>query len=162
MTRKLLTAALLTAACALSSCHKVDDDRIPYAPVYIPFTTEGDWNINGVAGAMLSNRFIKSEGVPSTYFYTDLSQTGFGGVLLASNYYLEPRAFDLACPVECRRDIRVVVENDKAVCHTCGSTYDVFNAGAPLSGPATQHHYGLTRYNVGPGGSGTIYMIITN
>ncbi|MDE7026180.1 MAG: hypothetical protein K2O88_09935 [Paramuribaculum sp.] len=143
------------------SCHKVDDDRTPYAPVYIPFTTAGDWDVYGVSGAMLSNSFIKSQRLPKGYPYTDLSQTGFGGVLLVSTYQSEPRAYDLSCPVECRRDILVSIDGDVAVCHTCGSTYDVFNVGAPLSGPAAQHHYGLTRYNVGNGANG-VFRVITN
>lgn len=151
---------LLTIAAA--SCHKVDDDRTPYAPVYIPFSTSGDWDTYGVNGAMLHNRFIKSERVPQGYFYTDLAQTGFGGVLLASNFSGEPRAYDLSCPVECRRDVRVEIDGEVALCHTCGSTYDVFNSGAPISGPAAQHHYGLTRYNVGPGSATGIFMVITN
>lgn len=159
--RHILLLAAAAIALVTASCHKVDDERIPYAPVYIPFTTSGDWDIYGVSGAMLTNSFFKSQGIPQGYFYTDLSQTGFGGVLLVSNFNGEPRAYDLACPVECRRNIIISVDGEVAVCHTCGSTYDIFNAGGPLDGPAAQHHYGLQRYNVGLG-SGTIYRLITN
>ncbi len=158
-----ITASGLIAFLALSGCHKVDDKRIPYAPVYIPFTTEGDWNTYGTNGATITNRFIKPKGIPSDYHYTDLAQTGFGGVLLAGSYDNSPRAYDLSCPVECRRDIIISVDEDRAagVCHTCGSTYDIFNMGGPLSGPAADHGDGLERYNVGPGANG-IYMAVTN
>lgn len=154
-----LCAALLSVVA--SSCHKVDDDRIPYARVYIPFTDVATWDLFGVAGAGSTRAFIKSEGIPSDYFYTDLAQTGFGGVLLVGSYTGEPHAYDMACPVECRRNVIVSVDGNVAVCHTCGSSYDIFNAGSSLSGPAAQHHYGLTRYAVGPGANG-IYMVIIN
>ncbi len=159
--KHILVVAAAAFALTAVSCHKVDDERIPYAPVYIPFTTSGDWDTFGVSGAMLTNSFIKSQGIPEGYFYTDLAQTGFGGVLLVSNFSGEPRAYDLSCPVECRRDIIITVDGEVAVCHTCGSTYDIFNAGAPVDGPAAQHHYGLERYNVSSG-NGTIFRIITN
>lgn len=157
----VIAAAALMGAAAIS-CDKVDDHRTPYAPVYIPFTDQGVWDVYGVNGATLTNRFIKPQGIPQNFPYTDLAQTGFGGVLLAGDYNGTPRAYDLSCPVEVRRDIIIYVDEEEnvGVCPECGSTYDIFNAGGPLSGPAAQHGYGLTRYNVEPGNN--IYMVITN
>lgn len=158
--RPLLT---LLAALICCACSSVDDDRIPAVPVRIEFPTVGDWHSYGVAGALDSRRFIKSERQPSGFPYSDASATGFGGVLLVCGFDNSPLAYDLSCPVEMKRDIRIAIDTDKstAFCHKCGSTYDIFRTGAPLSGPAADNGYALTRYRVSPGASALSYMIIT-
>ncbi len=59
-------------------------------------------------------------------------------------------AYDLACPVECRRDVRVYIDAEnrlEAVCPECGSRYNVMTGGgAPVYGKARSLNYGLTRY----------------
>jgi hypothetical protein len=84
-------------------------------------------------------------------FETD--RIGFGGILVCSGigfddygntlYY----AFDMACPYEVKRDIRVYpAENElgKVACEECGSVYDVgFGFGIPTSGPSKE---ALKRY----------------
>ncbi len=147
---------------AATGCNSVDDTRIPPRPVYIPFGDVGVWNTYGVAGALSSRSFIKSSRIPAGYPYTEVSATGFGGVLLVGDFDGTPRAFDLACPVEVKADVRIAVDRDAAVaeCPVCHSVYDVFRLGQALSGPAAEMGYGLTRYNVGASASG-IYMAIT-
>lgn len=146
----------------ISSCESVDDNRIPYAPVNIRFSTEGDWQIYGVASALDTRRFIKSEHIPSNFPYTDLSQTGFGGVLLVGDYEGVPHAFDLSCPVECKQTVRIFVDDEemRGECPQCHSTYDIFRFGAPLSGEAAEKGYALRRYNISSGSN--IYRQITN
>ncbi len=156
----LLTAILLMVVTAGCTHY---EDRIPPSAVRVAFPTVGDWNTYGISGAYSHTIFIKEERVPSHFPYTALSETGFGGILLTTDMHGAPHAFDLACPVELRRDVRIVVDPEKieARCPVCGSTYDVFdNFGMPLSGPAKQHEYRLARYNVGPGGAGE-YMLIS-
>lgn len=157
--------SLVTIAAALFSvgCDHLDDERIPPAPVNIPFPTVGDWNVLGVGGALDYRRFIKEELVPADYHYSAISATGFGGVLLVCDVNGNPVAYDLSCPVECKRDVRIFVNNDELVgeCPKCHSTYDIFTLGGhPLSGPAAKDGFGLRRYNVGPGR--TDYMLISN
>ena len=43
-------------------------------------------------------------------------------------------AFEAACPVEASRTVSINVQNDglgKAICPSCGTTYDLNNGGAP-------------------------------
>lgn len=144
-------------------CHHIDDDRIPPAAVYVAFNTVGEWNIYGVSGAGSYNCFIKSERLPKGYPYSALSYTGFGGVLLVGDIHGNPVAYDMACPVECRADVRIRVLDDelKAECPVCHSIYEIAtNHGQPISGPAFDKHYGLQKYYVGPGMSGQ-YMLVS-
>jgi nitrite reductase/ring-hydroxylating ferredoxin subunit len=79
--------------------------------------------------------------------------TGFGGVIvyhaLDDNFY----AFDLACPVEANRTIRVEMDDDgiHAACPKCGSVYE-FSAGVafPIQGPSEES---LRQYKVYTSGS---------
>lgn len=145
-----------------TGCTRIDDDRIPLAPVRIAFNNVGEWNVYGVAGAGDYRTFIKQERVPEGYPYTAMTYTGFGGVLLICDIHGNPAAYDLACPVECRANVRIHVLADelKAECPVCHSIYDVVtNHGQPLSGPAAEKHYGLRKYYAGPG-SGGEYMLV--
>ena len=149
---RLLTVVILAAVSeAFIACHHIDDDRIPPSPVYIAFQSVGEWEQYGVSGATDTRRFIKAERVPQGYPYAALTETGYGGILLVSDLMGECLAYDLSCPVEARTNIRVEVNREKnvAVCPKCGSVYDIFsNFGTPLSGPASERGYGLTRYRV--------------
>lgn len=159
-----ISILLLLAAVgvAMTGCHSIDDQRIPAAPVSIVFTNVGVWDKYGVAGALDTRRFIKEERVPAGFPYLESTYTGFGGVLLAADLMGNPVAYDLSCPVECRRDVRVAMVPGElyAECPVCHSTYSVFeNYGYPLSGIAAERGYGLQRYNVHP--SGADYYVIT-
>lgn len=162
----LISKHILTAvafAAAVCSCTSIDDDRIPPYAVYLPFNTEADWITYGVAGAASHKQFIKSQRIPANYPWTAMSMTGFGGILLCTDYMGNPVAYDLACPVECRQDVRVAVDNNtgQAVCPVCGSHYDIFGTyGYPLSGPAHERHYGLQVYHVSINANST-YRTVT-
>lgn len=148
--------SLTCAALALCSCDTLDDDRIPYQPVSINLADAGLWNTYGVAGYGHYRRFIRQTGEPSNYSYGAATYTGYGGVLLISGmdaYSSEtnvPLAYDLACPVECRQDVRVDIDPStlEAVCPQCGSRYNVCGgAGAPVGGPALT---GKQKYRLQP------------
>ncbi|MDE6240226.1 MAG: hypothetical protein K2M54_09620 [Muribaculaceae bacterium] len=164
MIRKFFTLLSLAAAVILNSgCDHLDNKRIPAAPVHVPFATVGDWNVQGIGGALDYKRFIKEQLQPSNYHYSAISATGFGGVLLVGDVNGAPVAYDLSCPVECKRDVRIFVNTDEMVaeCPQCHSTYDIFSLGGhPLSGEAAHEGFGLRRYNVGP--SSGSYMLISN
>lgn len=156
--------ALIAAALTLGACAHIDDERIPYSPVRIPFQTVGEWDVYGVSGAYTHRRFIRADKVPANFPYTALTYTGYGGVLLVGDVLGTPKAYDLACPVEVTYNIRVAIdpETHYARCPVCHSEYDVFmNYGAPVSGPAAEKGYGLRRYAVGAGATGE-YMLVMN
>ena len=159
-TKISLTAIALTVICA---CHSVDDDRLPPAPVRLSFNTVAEWNLYGNPAALQYKMFIKEQRLPANYNYTAISETGFGGILLVGDAFGMPLAYDLACPVERRKEIRIKVDTEKneAYCPNCGSRYDIFaNYGSPLSGKAAEQGYGLQKYHVGAGAAGE-YMVIT-
>ncbi len=162
----------LTVFC-LTGCETVDDERIPNLAVSINVGDAALWNTYGVAGFGSSRRFVLAQGLrlPTGFPYNMQSATGFGGVLLING--MDPftastdvaLAYDLACPVECKPDVRVEIQGDlyEAVCPVCGSRYDVtMQGGAPLSGPAAtgKHKYGLRRYQCLPTSLGG--YVITN
>lgn len=157
-----LTAAFI-AFTVLCACHSVNDERIPLYPVRISFATVGEWNAYGVGGALDYRIFIKDKREPAGFPYTDMSRTGFGGVLLVSDYNNELHAYDLACPVEMKATVRIEVDTQEHVgrCPVCHSTYDIYRFGNPLSGPAASDGYGLRRYNVSMGG-GSSYCLISD
>lgn len=162
---RIIFLYIVTVAAALLSvgCDRLDDQRIPPAPVNVSFATIGDWNALGVGGALDYRRFIKDELIPAEYHYSAISATGFGGILLVGDVNGDPVAYDLSCPVECKRDIRIFVNTKEMIgeCPKCHSTYDIFTLGGhPLSGQAATDGYGLRRYNVGRGRID--YMLISN
>lgn len=155
-------AALIQAA-LFSGCETVTESRIPALPVYIDLSNQGLWNSYGVSGFGSFNYFVYQSGSaiqPSGFSYKSTSATGYGGVLLIEGinpYAMDattvPLAYDLSCPVERSRTIRVYIDPETydAVCPVCDSHYDVTSAaGAPLSGPALQDKYGLRRYYCHP------------
>lgn len=165
------TRLTLILFCALSAivpagCHSVDiKDRVVWGRTYLPFTTAGDWNVYGVSGALQTRRFIKPQRVPDNYPYTDVSATGFGGVLLACTVGGDFVAYDLACPIEHSQQTLIYVdpESNYAKCPRCGSTYDAFclttAPGYPLDGPALDRGYGLTQYRVIFGADGCYALV---
>lgn len=154
-----MPVGLILAAIA-SSCDSVDDDRIPPAPVRIDFAGQGEWDVYGVGGALQWREFIKSQRLPLGFPYSDASQTGYAGVVLVGDFVGEPQAYDLSCPVEMKRDVRVSVDPDQAVarCLVCGSTYDIFRQGAPLSGKAAEKGYAMRKYRVGMKSDGSRWI----
>lgn len=147
--KSLLPAGLLALALSFTSCEEVNDNRIPYMPVYIDLGNTAYWEKYGVHYLGDYNRFIKSEGVPSDFHYNLTTETGFGGVLLVTTIDNTPLAYDLSCPVEVKQNVRVSFNPDTriATCPKCHSEYDVceYN-GSPISGEAKRLKYGLRRY----------------
>lgn len=162
-TGSLLHSAAVACAIAISAgCHTLDDDRIPPMAVNIAFPSVAEWNIYGVNAALDYRYFIPERKLPTGFFYTASTYTGFGGVLLLCDVLGNPMAYDLACPVECKASTRVAIDSEShlAVCPVCGSTYDVFSLnGHPTGGIAAERGYGLRRYRVSAGSN--VYMQVT-
>ncbi|MCM1163383.1 MAG: hypothetical protein NC339_03955 [Muribaculaceae bacterium] len=170
MSRILSRLAILAVAslsfASVCGCDSINDDRIPYAEVYLNFPTVADWNIHGVKGdAAAYNIYVKQGNIriPANFPYTDLDRTGYGGLLLVNDVMGNSLAYDLSCPVEARPQIRIHVPTGEsyAECSTCGSTYDIYtNHGLPRSGPAADKGFALQRYSVTSGGA-LNYKIVT-
>lgn len=154
---RLSSVLLLMIIClSVSSCHQLNDERIPLMAVNIDLSNQGLWNTYGVHAYGQYNYFIFTTSMrqPAGFSYSYNSATGYGGVLLigGQNVYtgdMAPLAYDLSCPVERLPEVRVFIDNNslEAVCPDCGSHYNVVEAnGAPLSGPAQSMHYALTPY----------------
>ena len=155
----LVTLLAMPALLAMlaTGCNSVDDNRIPTMPVNINLGSHALWNTYGVSGYGNYRLFIRELREPRNFAWTERTATGYGGVLLISGvnpFTLEagvPLAYDLACPVERKPDIRVQIESPEqipiAVCPKCGSSYDVTErGGSPLAGVALGEKVGLTRY----------------
>ena len=161
MNIRFLSFIGICLAAAAMSCHHLDDDRVPLMPVWLSFNTQAEWTLYGTPAAMDARIFVKSGRVPADYPYTALDETGYGGVLLLSDVHGVPKAYDAACPVEVKRDVRVFINGShEAECPVCHSTFDVFSLdGHPLSGRAAEQGWGLRRFGVGPGSRGE-YMVV--
>lgn len=162
--KKFIISFALVVIATLAACTTDNQNRIPIAPVRLTFLSPGEWQLYGVSGALDYKTFIKPDVKPDGFFYTAMSETGYGGVILVGNTIGEPMAYDLSCPVEAQRTIRVFINPEKniAQCPKCGSTYNIFYSGEPLSGEATQLRYSLKRYRVMIPGPKNEYAYITN
>ncbi len=121
----------------LFSCSDIDKSSIPDSVVYL------ERNINSEAIELRTIGGYRA--YPSPEIYGDA--VGFGGIVVIYGFNEQFYAFDLACPHEVDREIKVV-PNDagQAVCETCGSVFSLgYGSGNRLSGPAQE---GLRRYNV--------------
>lgn len=152
-------SSLFIAAAALSvgACSSVDDERVPPANVNIVFSTIGEWELYGVAGAGDTREFIVSERIPAGFPYKGLEGTGFGGLLLMADPLGQYQVYDLACPVCVPKVSRIRPDRESTTagiyrCPTCNSTYDTYALGTPHSGPALSDKYGLQRYHIKVGG----------
>lgn len=153
----LCTLVCFACVVAPTACDDVDSSRIPAYKVQIALNNIGLWNTWGVGGYGQYRRFIREEREPAGFSFRETTYTGYGGVLLIMGMDpfgegdIIPLAYDLSCPVECKPDIRVAIDDDnlEAVCPQCGSRYNVLmNGGAPVAGQAATGSvkYQLQRY----------------
>lgn len=154
--------AVLASLC-ITSCNTVDSDRIPAYAVNISLTPVSVWQTYGVTSFGDTRRFVRELHEPSNFAWLERTRTGFGGVLLVCGmdpFTTEsnvPIAYDLACPVECKSNVRVAMVTVEeypfpvAQCPECKSRYDVIEGGGrPLSGKALTSNYGLRIYGCMP------------
>ena len=131
--KRFLLCFLILLAC---SCSKIESN-LPEAPVYL----------------RLDLRYEDKELVGTTKYkvYTAIRKpgeaVGISGILvvcgLDNNYY----AFDLCCPHEAVKSIRLE-PNDmcQAICPKCGTVYETgYGIGNPSSGVSK---YSMKRYNI--------------
>jgi len=141
---------LLLFTCIAFSCEKEYYTSIPYAPVNI------DLRLETLDYELIANLGYKT----FTQARFALEKLGFGGVLVINGMGEKPVnlfAYDLACPVEAHRDIRIVPDKTgiTASCPKCGAVFMIATGtGAPQSGTK----YYLKSYKVI--GSGSQFTVI--
>lgn len=120
------------------SCSKGDKIRVPYARVY--FVVDLQFKDKELSAILINKTFTEPRNAGE--------YVGYSGLLVVhgidDNYY----AFDLCCPYDAQKSIRVVPTElgTTAVCAHCESEYDIsYGGGYPVAGPST---YSLQRYNV--------------
>ena len=131
------------------SCGKEEPrDILPFAEVHFRI------DVNGFDNSLLNPLSYKV--VTKPRWQTD--RIGYGGLLIVSGFNGEIFAYDLACPVERNRNIRVVPsDNGTAVCPVCHSVFNTsFGLGSPVSGVA---RVSLQRYRVVRQSEG-IYLVV--
>jgi len=154
--KRLLFLLLLTII--TFSCEKNYYNKIPYAQVYLELKLENldyELNTNLAYKVFTQKRF-------------ELDRLGVGGILVINGMGENPvniYAYDLVCPVEATRSIRVVPDNlssskspvptaIQATCPECGAVFNIANGnGTPQSGTK----YYLKSYKVA--GNGTLYVV---
>lgn len=118
----------------LLSCDNSYDSSIPYFPVCLKL----DFRVSPYTTLKNSvNQFLiidKKSNLNTT------GPIGFSGVLVYTDFDGKYCAFDLCCPYEAQRDIKITPnENGEAVCQKCGSVFSIaYGIGNPVSGPAKQ------------------------
>ena len=108
----------ITLIIVLASCENNYYSSIPSYPVNL------ELNILGEYPHFVPDNIMQSLTFTTPRLMTD--RLGYGGILVLTGLDAQYHAFDLACPVECRRDIRVEIDGMFAVCPQCGEKYEVF------------------------------------
>lgn len=138
MNKSLLVLSVLLIS-FFSSCDKSLDSDIPSLPVYLSIKTD-------LTGLSVPGAYKTYPKAPDASSYI-----GFGGVLVLCGYDApEVFAFDMACPYEVDKNVRIKVDsNNIGVCAKCGSEFNsiFWGSPAPSSGPAFEKNLFLRRYN---------------
>lgn len=145
---KKIGLSLLLLLVAVSSCEDESAHlTIPYAPVRFSIDLNGqDFLLRTPLSFITFSE--KEKRLPS-------DRVGFAGLLIVSSATGDAiYAYDLCCPYEDSRVIRVIPGNEgKAVCPSCGSVFvtmfgdNIYGYGSVESGPATEP---LQSYRVSP------------
>ncbi len=133
----------------LSACTGNNLSSIPDAPVYLQLNLLTTYpTFYGSYGEQIYTEGGKTHYRKQSFPLREADRTGFGGILICSNYEGKYCAFDRACPHEAQRKVCVEVENALyARCPHCGSKFDIYTSefAFPVTGPAKQ---GLKKYRV--------------
>jgi hypothetical protein len=121
LAKKMSLAGSLLLILGLWGCEEYQSS-IPYAPVYV-------------------YRNIDTEGLNSPGSYKYITSTnkatehlGYGGIIIVHAFDEKYYAFDLSCPVEHSRSIRIGKPIQGLICHcdSCGEDFDLlYGLGTP-------------------------------
>lgn len=130
------------------SCSKINESSIPYYRVYL--TLDLRYQDKDLVGLYNVKSFTSPRNAAES--------TGFSGVFVVCGNNNVYYAYDLCCPHEAEKSVRVVPDlAGGAKCPQCGTEFSTaYGSGAPVKGPSK---YALRRYNVTPRGQ---ELIVTN
>ncbi|MDR1527751.1 MAG: hypothetical protein LBS46_08830 [Dysgonamonadaceae bacterium] len=137
----------------VAACSDPVISTIPSAPVY--FELNLDYADSDLMPALAAKSFTQGR--------TTTDKLGFGGVLVvhgySSNEAIHLFAYDLACPNEIDRNVKVVPDTEgKARCPKCGSVYiTMWGTGIPEKNSVS--HYPLRSYVVKSTGRNTFVVV---
>lgn len=125
----------------ISSCDKKYNSDIPYASVN--FIIDLRYEDKDLVGILSHKEFT------SPRKGNDL--IGYSGILVVCGFDNIYYAYDLCCPHEAKKSIKITANDDgTATCSTCGTKYDIgYGSGAPVEGVSK---YRLRVFNVTPNG----------
>ena len=153
MNKTVVTVLLILI---LLSCEdKSPRSSVPYAPVN--FTLQLNSYDNILNNPLTYKVYLeKDRRLPTDRF-------GFSGLLVVTDATGDAiYAYDLCCPVESRKNVTVIPQNNgKAECPECGSVFitiygsfipgmGMVGLGSPESGPAATNNLPLKSYNIMP------------
>lgn len=135
----LIKTAYILSAIILSGCENNNintKNPIPESPV--------NYSLNIMRDAPSLD--IQGNSIAITDIYDYNQRIGYSGLLIVHGLDDAFYAFDLCCPHEHKRDVKVEPSMIIARCPVCGTVYDIgFGTGYPNSGPS---EYPLKRYTV--------------
>jgi nitrite reductase/ring-hydroxylating ferredoxin subunit len=152
---------LIVFVCLAFSCDEEIYSTIPTSPVNLFL------NLDFLDNKLNAN--LAYEEITQARIATD--RVGYGGILVINGLGVEPVnlfAYDLACPVEAQRNVRILPDNTSApgaeipiattaTCPKCGAVYNIANGnGTPQSGSKLF----LKTYRVVSEGGGRQYRVI--
>ncbi|MGM9758847.1 MAG: hypothetical protein ACI30I_01860 [Parabacteroides sp.] len=126
----------------LFSCDTAEQSDIPYSNVYFKIDLRfQDKELN----ALLANKTFMTPRYAG-------EAMGYSGILVVHGLNDVFYAYELCCPYEARREIRIEVDSTGlyGICPQCQSKYDIVNGGYPVEGPARNY---LRTCNVHANGS---------
>ncbi len=120
------------------SCDKTEMSNIPYARVYFEVDLQFKDKELSAPGTLICKQFTTARNAGES--------TGYSGILVISGFDGH-YAYDLCCPHEAKRNIKVApTDVGTAVCPECSTVYDISRgSGHPASGPSK---YALVRFQV--------------
>ncbi|MDH6534135.1 hypothetical protein D0T51_04360 [Parabacteroides sp. 52] len=122
----------------LLSCSKTIEDPLPYAPVYFNIDLR-TWD-SDLIGATNYKIFTQAR--------LDKETTGYSGIFVVCGFDGQQHyAYDLCCPHEAQRSIKVEpTDAGTAICPQCKTIYETGNGfGNPLEGVS---QYRLRKLNI--------------
>lgn len=127
----------LIVALLVISCQKVDKSDLPYARVN--FKVDLRNQDRDLVGTLNYKTFTQPR-LAAEY-------VGYSGILVVCGFDNIYYAYELCCPHEAQKSIKVVADTDgTATCPGCQTVYDTgYGIGNPMSGPS-QHR--LRRLNI--------------
>lgn len=120
------------------------DSLLPVSHVYL------ELNLKFKDKALIEQLGYKTYINQGTDFIAGKEHAGYGGVLVINTISYGLRAFDLACPNEVSKNIRIEITDNTglyATCPKCGIKYEVGESGSGIATNADKKLY-LTQYTV--------------